>query len=204
MAYSDGMKNRIKELIDKLADGMTTHFAVKVGIQYQSVGNWIKEKPAIPRSDHLATICKKLGVNSEWLLLGKGEMFDRRIGKKNAWSDLWEVNTDYFSSRLVDLHLEALRHRIEQQTKGKTDQLKPVVKSIEEFVEKWIEACSNWVRFLGQFEWLMERWPEIPDDEELDDTIRSVELFKDQMNLIESQIEALLTVFKEEDNGDTG
>lgn len=63
---------RIKELRDHFANGNNSDFAIMIESSEANIRNYIKSTE--PRFGVLVNICEKLEVNSDWLLLGKGEM----------------------------------------------------------------------------------------------------------------------------------
>ena len=64
--------DRIKWLVDNLAEGKNTIFAEKLGINEANVRSYIKGVQ--PKADVLSNIVKSYDVNAMWLLTGAGPM----------------------------------------------------------------------------------------------------------------------------------
>lgn len=63
---------RIKHLVDVLADSKNTVFAQKLGISEANVRGYIKG--VVPKTDVLEKIVRNYDINAHWLLTGEGEM----------------------------------------------------------------------------------------------------------------------------------
>ena len=220
--YAESIKQRIKKLIDWYAKGKLTKFGEVIGVDYRTVGNWTKEKNAIPRADQIDVICEKLKINPKWLLQGEGELQDRLTSQKEVWSVLWESDPDYFSERLVELHKAVLMKKIEEQTKGGSKQLAPVMAVLEDLVAEWTETCEQWLAKIKKLEqdpvegehitvsfdtWSVGMSKETKYEDGgvgyisfIDDSIREL---RKKMDDYESKIDTLLRVYEEEKDGNT-
>ena len=69
--------DRLLLLIDEFTKGNKKKFAERLEISPTSINSWINEG-YLPRTEHLANIQEKLGVNLNWLLTGEGEMFVKK------------------------------------------------------------------------------------------------------------------------------
>ncbi len=70
-------------------------------IPYRSVQDYLYGE-SMPESDAIIKICAKLSINPNWLLMGKGEMYEREQPKKQItqlellfnWLNEWWENAD--------------------------------------------------------------------------------------------------------------
>ncbi|WP_353573243.1 helix-turn-helix domain-containing protein [Candidatus Albibeggiatoa sp. nov. BB20] len=68
--------NRLQTTIADTCNGNKTAFAKLLGIPYGTLKNYLDlNKTNIIASETLAKLHKKLGININWLLTGKGEMY---------------------------------------------------------------------------------------------------------------------------------
>ena len=224
--YAEHIKNRIKQLINIFGEGKLTKFGERIGVDYRTVGNWTKEKNAIPRADQIVVICENLEINAKWLIQGVGELHDRSESQKKVWSALWESAPEYFSDRLLELHKAVLMKKIEEQTKRRSKQLAPVMFVIEDVMDMWTYACQHWLAKIRRLEDVSSNngvgEESYSDDNRTggvhlqqektseDDSRRthfyaglSIAELKKEMNDYESKIDILLRVFKENRNGNS-
>jgi phage repressor protein C with HTH and peptisase S24 domain len=68
----DTIHNRIKQVVDTLADGKNTLLAAHIGVSEANIRGYIKGN--MPKADFLEKIVRSYDVSSEWLLTGQGEM----------------------------------------------------------------------------------------------------------------------------------
>jgi len=68
------ISSRISELVDHFAEGKNTKFAELIGTSEANIRNYRNGK--MPKIDFIFKICDKLEISFDWLLLGKGKMFD--------------------------------------------------------------------------------------------------------------------------------
>ena len=66
--------NRLQKLIDLKCDGKSTIFAKKAGIPISSFSNYMRGR--IPSAETLFLIRETYSVNINWLLTGKGKIFE--------------------------------------------------------------------------------------------------------------------------------
>ena len=66
---------RLNQLIKQLSGGNIRDFAQKANIAYHTLYHQLKRKSDIPHTT-LTQLCRRLGVSPQWLLLGKGEIFN--------------------------------------------------------------------------------------------------------------------------------
>lgn len=69
---NETIHERIKRLVDVLADGKNTVFAQRLGISEANVRGYIKG--VVPKTDALEKIVRNYDVSAEWLLTGEGDM----------------------------------------------------------------------------------------------------------------------------------
>ena len=62
---------RINELAIELYKGNSSKFAAEMGTSEANIRNYRTNTP--PKIDFIVTLCEKLEVNFEWLIIGKGE-----------------------------------------------------------------------------------------------------------------------------------
>ncbi|MFA6199366.1 MAG: hypothetical protein WC679_03020 [Bacteroidales bacterium] len=62
---------RIKDIIDREFNGNNSAFSRKVGILEPTIRSYLSG--SIPKADKIATICSKLEISCDYLLLGKQE-----------------------------------------------------------------------------------------------------------------------------------
>jgi len=74
------IKERIRFLVDKFADGKYTVYAKKCGIPVSTFKTYI-DGPSNPTSEHLRKMASVYRVNLNWLILGEGEPFIGDEGK---------------------------------------------------------------------------------------------------------------------------
>jgi phage repressor protein C with HTH and peptisase S24 domain len=68
--------DRIKQVVDTLADGKNTLLATRIGVSEANIRGYIKGN--MPKADFLEKIVRSYDVSSEWLLTGQGEMLRNR------------------------------------------------------------------------------------------------------------------------------
>ena len=73
-------QERLKLLIDKLADGKHTVFAKKCGIPPGTFQAYV-DSGTIPKGEQLSKIGSVYRINLNWLLLGEGEPFIQGAGE---------------------------------------------------------------------------------------------------------------------------
>ncbi|RKZ39389.1 MAG: hypothetical protein DRQ49_11655 [Gammaproteobacteria bacterium] len=74
------VQNRLKQVI-KSKKLKITEFAEICDIPYRSVQGYLYGE-SMPGSDAVIKICAQFSVNPTWLLMGKGEMYEREQSKK--------------------------------------------------------------------------------------------------------------------------
>ncbi len=83
MDYKLLFSNRIKIILNDIYKGNYTKFAKAIGVTEGSIRAYIGEKRdargnikiTMPTADKVVAIIENIGINSEWLLFGKGDMF---------------------------------------------------------------------------------------------------------------------------------
>lgn len=79
---------RIKQLVDKFADGKNTNFASDLGVSEANIRSYIRG--VVPKADILSKIVSCYEINADWLLTGRGSMlaeekpevsYDPNVGK---------------------------------------------------------------------------------------------------------------------------
>lgn len=100
---------RIKTLRDYFANENNSDFAAMVDSSEANIRNYIKNTE--PKAKFLATICEELDVNSEWLLLGKGEMLNKNeIDKPKSITDKSQLSKENTSpSEIIRIFADQLQ-----------------------------------------------------------------------------------------------
>jgi transcriptional regulator with XRE-family HTH domain len=233
-SFAELIKERLQFLIVEFAEGSAVNFSKLVGINYQSLNNWIKKNNSIPSAERLGTICTALNIRTDWLLLGKGTLhIEEEIifpNLKDLLVKLSELNPTFFEASLVEFFKKAYLKKIDERTEKKADQLKPVIDTIMALFSQWSEYCAKWASKIIAFQSQMNHTEQIdaykrmctPDgylnflgdgEDQLEadrkgynkikKVIDSIGSLRSEMNKCESEIDVLLKVFKEDDNGDS-
>lgn len=66
--------DRIKELVDRFANGKNTNFASDLGVSEANIRSYIRG--VVPKADILAKIVSSYDINADWLLTGRGSMLN--------------------------------------------------------------------------------------------------------------------------------
>jgi hypothetical protein len=82
MDYKTLFSNRIKEILKNIYGGNHCKFATTIGVTEGSIRAYAGEKKdkkgnikiTVPTADKIVSIIENIGINSEWLLFGKGHM----------------------------------------------------------------------------------------------------------------------------------
>lgn len=74
---ADTIHERIKLLVDKLAEGKNTIFAANLGVSEANIRSYIRG--VVPKADILSKIVSYYDVSAEWLLTGRGEMLSSEV-----------------------------------------------------------------------------------------------------------------------------
>ena len=69
--------SRLLLLIDDLTEGNKKKFAEMLGVSPTHIDHWVN-RGSLPNAEQLENIHRKLNVNLNWLLTGKGEMFVKK------------------------------------------------------------------------------------------------------------------------------
>lgn len=69
---SNNIQERIKTLVDTLADGRNTTFAKEIGVSEANIRSYLRG--VSPKADFLEQVVRKYDINAHWLLTGEGEM----------------------------------------------------------------------------------------------------------------------------------
>ncbi len=83
------IKERIKLLVDRFANGKYTVFARNSGIPVSTFKNYV-DGSSHPTSEHLKKIASVFSVNLNWLILGEGGPFvERKQGEEyTSWAKI--------------------------------------------------------------------------------------------------------------------
>ena len=108
------IQNRLKQVI-KSKGLKTTEFAKICDIPYRSLQGYLYGK-SMPGSDVVIKICTKLSVNSNWLLMGKGEIYRREQPKELItnlelellfnWLTEWWENADEKNRSWLEIQMK--------------------------------------------------------------------------------------------------
>lgn len=95
MDYKHQLSSRLKLILDNVFKGNMSRFGHAIGMTEGSIRGYIvgkKDKDGnyrlvVPSAEVIATIADNVGINSEWLLLGRGEMLkkDEDANKSPEW-----------------------------------------------------------------------------------------------------------------------
>jgi hypothetical protein len=85
MDYKHQLSSRLKLILDNVFKGNMSRFGHAIGMTEGSIRGYIvgkKDKDGnyrlvVPSAEVIATIADNVGINSEWLLLGRGEMLKK-------------------------------------------------------------------------------------------------------------------------------
>lgn len=94
------ISNRIEELVRKISQGNNSDFARLIGTSEANVRNYIAGTQ--PKFEVLAAMVDALEINCEWLLTGRGEMFDKNCIDQTKISPM-----DYIMVPMVDISVAA-------------------------------------------------------------------------------------------------
>lgn len=99
MDYKHQLSNRLKLILENVFKGNVSRFAKSIGMTEGSIRGYIvgkKDKDGnyrlvVPSAEVIASIVDNIGINSEWLLLGRGEMLKKNEEDANK-SPEWLLN----------------------------------------------------------------------------------------------------------------
>jgi hypothetical protein len=95
--------DRLNILIEGTAGGKQKTFAENLGIRAAVVSKWVK-RGSLPSSEQLENICRKLGVNLNWLVAGTGARFLPSAQADNQPGvEVIDKNTFFWGDVEVDL-----------------------------------------------------------------------------------------------------
>lgn len=113
--------------------GRQGHMASLFGVSQKGARKWL-EGEAIPKTARLNEIAKYFGVRSEWLLSGRGDMYDEEsqwFGKVSEVNGTYETECSNCKKIPVLSHLQA----------GQLEKIAPAYKSID--ASDWIETSAK-------------------------------------------------------------
>jgi transcriptional regulator with XRE-family HTH domain len=124
MGENNEISLRIGKLINESFSGNNSKFSRMVGISEANIRNYLKGTQ--PKADSLAKMSKVLDVSCEWLLLGKGEMFNSKkssteLKEMSAKQEIKEPKdlTIFNQSKAIVLLLNKIEE-LEQNKKAKS------------------------------------------------------------------------------------
>ena len=85
---TDTIHERIKLLVDKLADGKNTIFAANLGVSEANIRSYIRG--VVPKADILSKIVGYYDINADWLLTGRGSILKTK-GTSDNEEPLYET-----------------------------------------------------------------------------------------------------------------
>lgn len=108
MAYIDELSSRINQLIEVFTKGNVSEFGRIFNKTPDTIRTYIgnKGKLSMPGTEFIAELVEKLGISSDWILLGKGDMIKKEI-------DVTEVTPEFLLKRFEELVLENKKLREE-------------------------------------------------------------------------------------------
>ena len=127
------MAERIKCLINRLADGKNTVFAEKLGINEANVRSYLRG--TLPKADVLERIVINYEVNAKWLLTGYGEIMD--VNEQPAPHPFVLTNDTRWNG-FINEHLRLLDKKDEKITQQAREigRLEQKVHDLEQRLEK--------------------------------------------------------------------
>lgn len=80
MEYKNEISERIKKLMEEFGGNSPSKFGKIFGRSESNIRTYTgqKNKISMPGADFIAEIIDKLGISSEWILLGRGEMIPEK------------------------------------------------------------------------------------------------------------------------------
>ncbi len=121
---------RIKTLRDHFAKGNNSDFASMIESSEANIRNYIKETE--PRASILVSICEKLEVNAEWLLLGRGEMI---------------ISKTLFNNQEQNIHFS--KEGISPEVINLFEEYKKAFNAIQVIQDRKIEVLNNSIETLA-------------------------------------------------------
>lgn len=88
VTMADTIHERIKLLVDKLADGKNTIFAANLGVSEANIRSYIRG--VVPKADILSKIVSYYDINADWLLTGRGSIIKTK-GTSDNEEPLYET-----------------------------------------------------------------------------------------------------------------
>ena len=115
MDYNILLSKRLKIILDRYYQGNFSAMAKDIGVTDTGIGSYIRGKKdkngniriSTPSAEVIAAIVNNLGINSEWLLFGTGEMLKEEVIKEQ----------DNNQERLLDI-IEAQLVTIKNQSES--------------------------------------------------------------------------------------
>jgi transcriptional regulator with XRE-family HTH domain len=97
--------------------------AAMIGVSPGTISNWIKNKD-FQNNSNFFRLCKLAGWNSDWILTGQGDKFEKNSNVLN------EPTSNYSNERMLRLE-------------GKVELLEKQLKERDEYIRELLEICDK-------------------------------------------------------------
>jgi hypothetical protein len=96
--------------------------ASELNISEANIRNFING--SYPKIEFIFTICKKLDINYEWLLLGKVNMLRLQVDKVDRENEIIKKEQYYYAMQLIDIQKKYISN-LENELKTKNEHAQP-------------------------------------------------------------------------------
>ncbi len=119
--YKHQLANRLNTILDTIFNGNVSKFGKSIGVTEGSIRGYIGEKKdkdgavriVTPSAEIIASIVDRVGICSEWLITGKGEM-KKESGHDPGTNGNGEMKNTNMDDRLLKI-IESQQRTIESQ-----------------------------------------------------------------------------------------
>ena len=119
--YKHQLANRLNTILDTIFNGNVSKFGKSIGVTEGSIRGYIGEKKdkdgavriVTPSAEIIASIVDRIGICSEWLITGKGEM-KKESGHDPGTNGNGEMKNTNMDDRLLKI-IESQQRTIESQ-----------------------------------------------------------------------------------------
>jgi hypothetical protein len=222
--YKEKFKLRIRQIIDEKSEGVVRKFASSIGVSVNTVNNWIEYGSSLPKPDSIKKICETHSVSADWLVCGKGDLYDFSISRWDFrmifWMDIWRINPDYWEDKLEENYADAFFQKALTKIGNNQTKYPKTVELIKKAFNEWTDLVAESLRNLKLAEDIRKKIYVVIDDrlerkqfkkdgksffEELSDNEKAQIIFHEteghrissDMKLLEFKIESYLEHFEE-------
>lgn len=153
--FDEALKKRLRQIIDELA-GTQKKFAKELGLNLQTVNNWLKRN-SLPSAQNMRDICLKFSISPQWLFFGLGNMqtlyhqeFESLF---DIWCSIWSFKGGFSAKELITTNTTVYRRRLEEKLEQKNEDSKSQVSNLVwSLFDEWCKHAEAWITETGNFE----------------------------------------------------